>query len=98
MTDTDDKKPDPTRTIVLVYGMLENGHPFWVYVAVKSKLYPAFLKAQRDGTLNLYRFEDYGEIIVSGAGNSPPDEVTIKVAEMYQTDANKLKERIESDD
>jgi len=85
---------EQTRTIVLVYGLLENGNPFWVFVAVKPSQYNAFITAQKDGSLNLYEFSEYGEIIVSGEGKSPPDEVTIKVAEMYQTDPAKLKENI----
>jgi hypothetical protein len=82
---------DLTRTIVLVYGLLESGSPFWVFVAVKPSQYQAFIDAQKNGTLNLYQFAPYGEIIVSGEGKSPPDDVTIKVAEMYQTDPTKLK-------
>lgn len=96
MAETQQNNTDLTRTIVLVYGMLENGNPFWVFVAVKSSKYPNFLKAQKDGTLNLYQFTDYGEIIVSGVGTSPPEDVTIKVAEMYQTDPNKFKEQVDS--
>ncbi len=97
MTDTQPTNNDLTRTIVLVYGILENSNPFWVFVAVKPSKYQSFLKAQKDGTLNLYQFTDYGEIIVSGAGTSPPDDVTIKVAEMYQTDPNKLKDQVNAE-
>jgi len=79
-------KDDLTRVIILVYGMLESGSPFWVYVAVKPSKYQDFLKAQKDGKLNLYQFAEWGEIIVSGEGRTPPDDVTLKVAEMYQTD------------
>ncbi len=88
-----DQKPNPddlTRIIVLVYGMLENGGPFWVYVAVKPSKYQAFMGAQKEGKLDLYKFEPFGEIIVSGEGKVPPDEVTLKVAEMYQTDPGTL--------
>ena len=85
---------DLTRTIVLVYGLLTNGDPFWVFVAVKPSQYQACIDAQKDGSLNLYQFAPFGEIIVSGEGKSPPDEVTIKVAEMYQTDPAKLKAQI----
>jgi len=93
-TENNTNTQEQTRTIVLVYGLLENGNPFWVFVAVKPSQYNAFIAAQKDGSLNLYEFSEYGEIIVSGEGKSPPDEVTIKVAEMYQTDPAKLKENI----
>ena len=94
MTETQPTNNDLTRTIILVYGLLENGNPFWVFVAVKPSKYQDFMKAQKDGSLNLYQFTTYGEIIVSGVGTSPPDDITIKVAEMYQTDPEKLKEQV----
>ncbi len=94
MTETPTNNNDLTRTIILVYGLLENGNPFWVFVAVKPSKYQDFMKAQKDGSLNLYQFTPYGEIIVSGVGSSPPDDITIKVAEMYQTDPDKLKEQV----
>ena len=80
-SDTDDVR----RIIVLIYGMFENSAPFWVFAAVKPGRYQSMLAAQKEGTIDLYHFENYGEIIVSGEGKSPPDEITLKVAEMYQT-------------
>ena len=94
MTDKLPNNSDLMRTIVLVYGLLENGNPFWVFVAVKPSQYQPFITAQKNGSLNLYQFAPYGEIIVSGIGKSPPDEITIKVAEMYQTDPEKLKAQV----
>jgi len=88
---------DQTRTIVLVYGLLDGGNPFWVFVAIKPSKYQEFVDAQKDGSLNLYEFAPYGEIIVSGEGKSPPDEVTIKVAEMYQTDPAKLRAAVDAE-
>lgn len=84
-----------TRIIVILYGLLESGGPCWVYAAVKPAKYQAFLKAQKDGALNIYDFGAYGEIIISGEGKSPPDEVTLKVAEMYQTSAAALSQPID---
>lgn len=86
MTDGAPQKNDLTRIIVLVYGMLENGGPCWIFVAVRPSQYPSFLAAQKENKLDLYHFDAFGEIIVSGEGRNPPDEVTLKVAEMYQTD------------
>lgn len=86
-------KYDPdniSRIIMLVYGRMEHGGPFWCYVAVKPSMYDGFKRAEQDGTLDLYNFEPYGEIIVSAEGETPPDEVTIKVAEMYNTDPTKF--------
>jgi hypothetical protein len=85
MTDTAIKTKEQTRTIVLVYGVLQSGNPFWVYAAVRPAKYQAMLASQKTGDLDLYHFEEYGEIIVSGEGKNPPDSVTLSVAEMYQT-------------
>jgi hypothetical protein len=87
MTDqTDDLK----RTIVLIYGLLDNGGPFWLFAAVKPSKYQSFQEAYKEGHLNIHKFEPYGEIIVSGEGKGPPDNVTLKVAEMYQTSSDTL--------
>lgn len=92
ITHTEDKyDPDSiSRIIMLVYGTMEHGGPFWCYVAVKPSMYEAFKQAESGGTLDLYNFDPYGEIIVSAEGETPPDEVTMKVAEMYNTDPSKF--------
>ncbi len=90
MTDDKSTADDLTRIIVLVYAMLENSRPFWIFVAIRPSKYQPFLAAQKEGTLDIYNFAPYGEIIVSGEGKSPPEEVTLKVAEMYQTDPSVL--------
>lgn len=97
MIDKTTTNTDLTRTIVLVYGLLEDGNPCWVFVAVRPSAYQDFINAQKNGSLNLYQFSPFGEIIVSGVGKSPPDDITIKVAEMYQTDPEKLKARLSAE-
>lgn len=92
-TDTTTDKYDPdniSRIIMLIYGTMEHGGPFWCYVAVKPSMYDAFKQAEQNGTLDLYEFGPYGEIIVSAEGETPPDDVTIKVAEMYGTDPSQF--------
>ena len=79
---------DHSRIIVLIYGTLQNDKPFWCYVAVKPSKYKEFLEAQKEGTLKLNAFQPFGEIIIYGEGHTPPEEVTLKVAEVYQTDPN----------
>jgi transcriptional regulator with XRE-family HTH domain len=74
-----------TRTIVLVYGMFENGTRFWLYAAVRPSMYPLFVSNYKSGDIDLYNFEMYGEMLVFGEGDTPPDEATLKVAAMYQT-------------
>ncbi|MDX1975153.1 MAG: hypothetical protein SFT92_05705 [Rickettsiales bacterium] len=86
MTELKPNPDDLTRIILLIYGMMENGKPFWAYLAVKPTKYKDFNELNKAGKIDLYKFESYGEIIIAGEGKSPPDEITLKVAEMYQTD------------
>lgn len=89
--DGDKYNPDKiSRIIMLVYGVMDHGGPFWCYVAVKPSMYDAFKVAESSGSLDLYNFDEYGEVIVSAEGETPPEEVTLKVAEMYQTDPSKF--------
>ena len=77
-----------SRVIMLLYGKMDHGGPFWCYVAVKPSQFEAFKAAEKSGALDLYNFEAYGEVIVSAEGKTPPEEVTLKVAEMYGADAS----------
>lgn len=89
MTDTDKYAPDNvSRVIMLLYGKMEHGGPFWCYVAVKPSQFEAFKAAEAEGSIDLYNFEPYGEVIVSAEGETPPEDVTLKVAEMYGADAS----------
>lgn len=97
MTEQPSQASDLTRIIVLIYGLLESGGPFWLFAAVKPSRYKPFLDAQKQGTLNLYHFDSYGEIIVSGEGRTPPDNITLKVAEMYQTTPETLMQAMKDD-
>lgn len=88
-----DEKYDPdniSRIIMLVYGKLETGGPFWCYCAVKPSMFDNFKADEAAGKLDLYNFDPYGEVIVSGEGEKPPVEVTQKVAEMYNADPSKF--------
>lgn len=78
---------DVARIIVLLCGLMDHGGPFWCYVAVKPSQYGAFQAAQHGGSIDLYDFEAFGEVIVSGEGERPPIHVTEEVARMYETDA-----------
>ena len=77
-----------SRVIMLLYGKMDHGGPFWCYVAVKPSQFEAFKTAEKGGQIDLYNFEAYGEVIVSAEGQTPPEEVTLKVAEMYGADAS----------
>lgn len=91
MTETNTNPEDERkRTIVLIYGVLENGTQFWIYAAVRPSKYRDFQDAYRESRLDVHNFGPYGEILVCGEGTNPPENVTVKVAEMYQTDAATL--------
>lgn len=87
---------DLGRFIMLIYGSLESGTPFWCYAAVKPSQYKAFVAAQDGGTLDLQNFSPYGELIVAGKGEAPSDEITLKVAKAYQTDPATLFKQLEN--
>lgn len=88
-TPTDKYDPDSvSRIIMLLYGKMDHGGPFWCYVAVKPSKFEEFKAAEKGGTIDLYAFEPYGEVIVSAEGQTPPEEVTLKVAELYGADAS----------
>ncbi len=87
--DADKYNPDNlSRVIMLLYGKMDHGGPFWCYVAVKPSQFEAFKAAETSGTIDLYNFDTFGEVIVSAEGQTPPEEVTLKVAEMYGADAS----------
>ena len=84
-------KYDPdalSRVIMLLYVKMDHGGPFWCYVAIKPSKFEAFKAAEKNGSIDLYNFEPFGEVIVSAEGATPPEEVTLKVAEMYGADAS----------
>lgn len=88
-TTNDKYAPDNlSRVIMLLYGKMDHGGPFWCYVAIKPSQFEAFKAAEAAGSIDLYNFEAYGEVIVSAEGQTPPEEVTLKVAEMYGADAS----------
>lgn len=77
-----------SRVIMLLYGEMDHGGPFWCYVAIKPTRFDAFKVAEANGSIDLYDFDEFGEVIVSAEGAQPPDEVTEKVAEIYGADAS----------
>lgn len=82
------------RVIVLIYGWLDSGKPFWVFVGIRPSRYPAFLTAQERNEIDLYNFEPFGEIIVSGDTYSPPDEVLLNISRLYNTSVGDLDETV----
>ena len=86
--------PDPdyvARVIVLARGIMEKGGFYWCYVAVKPSRYEEF-KAAVANKYNIQNFinDGYGEVIVSSEGRDPSEEVTAKVAEMFDVPVDQL--------
>ncbi|MBB6255214.1 hypothetical protein [Nitrospirillum iridis] len=77
---------DVSRIIMLLKGVMDHGGPFWCYVALKPSQFEAFKAAEAAGAIDLYKFDDFGEIVVSAEGEMPPYIVTEEVARMYGTD------------
>lgn len=74
------------RLLVRCYGKLIDGDDWWAYVAVKPSKFTKFQLAQKFKTLDMQRFDEFGEVIVSDRGTDTPVEITHKVATMYKID------------
>ena len=93
MTDATIDRDNVSRLVVLVRGLMETRGSYWCYVAVKPSLAKKFKNAIAS-KYNIQNFvkDAYGEVIVSGKGRTPPQEVTEKVAEIYGIDPKSLAE------
>lgn len=85
---TTDVLPPPTttsRVIMLTFGQMNHGGPYWCYVAVKPSRYDEFRQKMASMTYNMQQFdsEGYGEIVVSGEGIRPPSAISKQVAALY---------------
>jgi len=77
-------RPLPSTTtksgeLFLVRGK-DRGEPAWHYVFVKRAKLPLFREAVKGGSLDV---ADYGEVVKSGWGKNPPDEVIEEMKEKY---------------
>jgi hypothetical protein len=70
---------------MLAFGQMEQGGQYWCYVAIKPSRYDAFKQAMDSKQYNMQRFagDGYGEVIVSGEGVTPPQDITRQVANMF---------------
>ena len=76
---------DVARIVMLAFGTMESGGPYWCYVAVKPSRYEEFKRAMESKKYNMqnYAKDGYGEVVVSGEGALPPQDVTKQVAMMF---------------
>ena len=84
-------KDDISRFIVMARGLMNGGGFYWCYVAVKPSRYEEFKKVTAN-KYNIQNFvkDEFGEVIVSGAGRDAPKEVIDKVAEMFGVSPDSL--------
>lgn len=61
---------------------MQGGGFYWCFVAIKSDLVRKFQKSV-SSKYNIQNFvkDGYGEVVVSGRGRNPPEDVTAKLSE-----------------
>jgi len=80
------------RLVMLVFGRMSNGLPFWCFVAVKPSRYKELKAKVKDKTLDLRTYVDdgFGEIVVSGESATPPVDVIKTIAKMFNVPIKQL--------
>lgn len=77
---------DKSRVIVLLRGIMDHGGSFWAYVAVIPSMLSRFNSAQHEGNIDIYNFDEYGELIIFEEGDHPPSRITEEVCLIYDID------------
>jgi hypothetical protein len=73
------------RMVMLTFGKMADSKPFWCFVAVKPSRQDELNKHISNKAFDINNFEKdgYGEIVVSGEGVIPPNDIIKKVAAMF---------------
>lgn len=70
--------------VVVLVCSSDQGRPAWWYVKCKSRIDSEKLKGVcRLGTKETIPLNEYGEIIASGWGETPPEEIKKEIEEQY---------------
>lgn len=100
-----DNKPNVTpdqvaRMVMLVYGTMSDNNPFWCFVAVKPSQHKRLQEKVANKTLDLrtYVEDGFGEIIVSGEGVIPPNDVIKKISASFGVPIRDLFREYDMDD
>ncbi|NBX03990.1 MAG: hypothetical protein EBR02_08045 [Alphaproteobacteria bacterium] len=72
--------------IVLDSGIMEDGAPYWAYIAIKPSHYKEFMRMTRQGQPII--LEEYGEILKHGFDEHVPLEAVDAMREEYGFDEN----------
>lgn len=65
---------------VYVFRGLSSGRPAWFYVLVRPTALPGMKRALGTGTMDV---ADYGEVLASGWGQHPPNDVARRIENEY---------------
>ncbi len=86
---------DDYAVMELISAIKQDGTKVWAYVTIKPSLYMKY--CQKIHTGEQISIMDYGEILQTGDGESPPEVVRLDMEERYGADhefSEKLKESI----
>ncbi len=66
--------------IVFVTGENQNNEMCWFYASIAPSKYEDFKQAESSGE---YDLADYGDVLMSGSGAAPPEDVRRKMEQEY---------------
>lgn len=87
------------RLVMLAHGNMADGNPFWCFVAVKPSRRDELqrLVSGKKFDINNFVRDGFGEIVVSGEGVIPPNEIVKKVAGMFNVPIRDLFQPFDQD-
>lgn len=89
---------DVARMVMLVYGTMSDSQPFWCFVAVRPSRQQELEAKAANKTLDLRTYEQdgFGEIVVSGEGLLPPNDVIKSISAMFNTPIRQLFSKVDA--
>tara|TARA_B100001971_G_C17959739_1_gene416808 strand:+ start:91 stop:414 length:324 start_codon:yes stop_codon:yes gene_type:complete len=69
--------------IVLISGTDENSEDIWCYASIEPSKFKAFKEAEESGE---FEVEEYGEVLFTGKGTTPPPEIEQKMRDEFGAD------------
>jgi transcriptional regulator with XRE-family HTH domain len=82
------------RIIVFIFGKAAGDEDFYIFAAVRLDRYEAFLVAQKRNELDMHDFSTYGEVITTGWGKVPTNEVVEEIAKEYKVNEQQIKTKL----
>lgn len=72
------------KEIIVLVQSTDNGRPAWWYVKCFNRITAEKLKGIcRLGKSEIIPLEEYGEVILSGWGDAPPDDIIQQIESQY---------------